>query len=136
MTVSYTIFIFICSYIFDYLLDSVMPWHLFCVPYSLTNNLCHSILCPLSTFHPPSPHHSITPRSYLPPSIYLTTCPVFRLLTHFPLVLFLPLSSQHPFITPCLPILTVTTYHSVPCDSVSHFLRSPYYLFTILLQAL
>ena len=44
-----------------------------------------------------------------------------------PLCPVLSLSSQHLFITPCLPILTLSTLHSIPCDSVSHFLHSPYY---------
>ena len=50
---------FLCSFIFDYFLDSVMPQHLFCVPYSITNNHHPSILCPLSIFCPLSPCHSI-----------------------------------------------------------------------------
>ena len=37
------------------------------------------------------------------------------------------LSSQHLFITPCLPILTSSTLLFVPCDIVSHFLHSLYY---------
>ena len=104
-----------------------MPWHLFHVPYPITNNLCHSvlsssvlhpllILCPLSL-----------PHSHLPSSIPLTTCSIFHLLTPCPFVMFLSLSFQHLFITPCLPIPTLSTQHSVPCDSVSHFLHSPHY---------
>ena len=44
-----------------------------------------------------------------------------------PLYSILLLSSQHLFLTPCLPVLTSSTLHSVPCNSVSHFLHSPYY---------
>ena len=75
-----------------------------------------------SLLPPPSPPHS-----HLPSSISLTTCFIFRLPTPCPFVLFLSLSFQHLLITPCLPVLTLTTYHSVPCDSVSHFLHSSYY---------
>ena len=108
--VSYTIFIFICSFIFNYLLDSMMPQHL--VPYSVTNNLCHSVL-PSSIPCPPSILcHLITPLPLIP--IFhllfsLTTCPIFCLPTPCSFVLFLSLSSQHPFITPCLSFLTLST---------------------------
>ena len=82
------------------------------------SSLCPSILHPLSIsiLHHPSF-----------PSVSLTTCSVSCTLTPCPFVLFLSLSSQHPSITPCLPIPTLSTWHSVPCDSVSHFLHSPYY---------
>ena len=97
---------FICSFVFDCLLDSMMPQHLFCVPYSITNDLHHSVLPsfhPLLILHPPSlPHY------HLPFSIPLTTCSIFHLPTPCPFVLFLSLSFQHLFITPCLPMLTLT----------------------------
>ena len=104
---------FLCSFYFDYLLDSVMPWNLFCVPYSI-NNLRHSVLL-----------SSITLVSVL--CLSLTTCSVFPSSDSLPLCSILFLSSQHLSITPCLPVLTLTSYHSVPCDSVSHFLHSLYY---------
>ena len=121
---------FICSFVFDYFLDSMMSWHLFCVPYSITNNLCHSVfpssvLCSSSILH-----HFITLSPLIPIFCLLSLIPLvpssnFWLLV--PFVLFLSLSSWHPFISPCLLIPTLTTYYSVPCESVSHFLHSPYY---------
>ena len=116
---SYTIFIFSLFFFFDFLLDSMMPQDLFCLPYSVTNNFHHSVPC-LSL-------SSITPLSHLLSSISLTTCSVSCILTPCPFVLLLSLSFQHLSITPCLPIPTLSTYYSVPCDSVSHFLHSPYY---------
>ena len=106
---SYTILVFYLSLVFDYLLDSVMPQHLFHVPYSITNNLHHSvflssILHPLFIFchssFPSSISHLSHHLFYLPSSGSLFFCSI------------LSLSSQHPFITPCLPIPTLTTYHS------------------------
>ena len=106
-----------------------MPWHLLCFPYFVTYNLCHFILCPLSLVHLLS---SVTsslchPHSHPPSSITLITSSVSMSPNSLPLYPVLLLSSQHPFIPPCLPILTLSTLHSVPCDSVSHFLHSLYY---------
>ena len=122
---SYTILIFICSFVFNYLLDSVMP--LFHVlypiqqPLSLCPSITSSILCSLSSITSSLPHFCLLS------SIPLTTCSIFCLLTPCSFVLFLSLPFQHLFITPCLPIPTLTTYHSVSCDTVSHFLHSPHY---------
>ena len=85
-----------------------MPQHLFHVLYSVTNNLHHSILHHLSTFHPPSP---LFPSSIL--HLSLTTCSIFPSSDSLPLCSILFLSSRHPFTTPCLPVPTLTTYHSV-----------------------
>ena len=107
-----------------------MPWHLFHVPYPLTNNLCHSILLSSVPCPPSILCHLVT----MSPLILIFCIPSLSPLVHIPysnflsLVQFLSLFSQHLFITPCLPVPTLTTYYSVPCDSVSHFLHSPYYL--------
>ena len=102
-----------------------MPWHLFCFPYSVTHNLYHSILHPPSLVHLSILYH---PHSCPPSSITLSSLLSVSLsFGSLPLHSTLSLSSEHPFITPCLPVLTLSTLHSVPCDSVSHFLHSPYY---------
>ena len=80
---------------------------------------------PLS-LHPPSsvPHPPFCPPSFSFPSSVLRHPLItsFHILSSnsLPLHSILFLSSQHLFITPCLPILTLSTLHSVPCDSVSH----------------
>ena len=89
-------------------------------------------LCPLSSvpcppFHPPSLCHSVTlvpVLCLLSPSLLLS---VYMSPNSLPLHSILLLSSQHLFITPCLPIPTLSTFHSILCDSVSHFLHSLYY---------
>ena len=85
------------------------------------------ILHPLSTFHPPPLHHSVTlvPILHLPSPSSLLSISLSP--NSLPLHSILFLSSQHLFITPCLPVPTLSTLHSVPCDYVSHFLHSPYY---------
>ena len=94
-------------------------------PYSV-NNLCHSIL-PSSIPCPPSTlHHLITPSPLFLSSIIHLSHHLFHI-SIFWLCSVLFLSSQHLSITPCLPVPTLTTYYSGPCDSVSHFLHSPYY---------
>ena len=79
---SYTIFIFPLFFYFDYLLDSMMPWHLFHVPHSVTNNLCPSVPCPLSIFHTLSPSFlsSVLCLSHLllPVSIFWLLAPLFH----------------------------------------------------------
>ena len=104
---------FIMFSLFCYLqpLSLCPPSSIPCPP-SITLSLCHSCSHPLS---------SITLSSFL--SISLSS-------NSFPLHSILFLSSQYPFITPCLPILTLPTLHSVPCGYVSHFLHS---LFAVLL---
>ena len=104
----------------------MMPQHLLCFPYPITYNLHHSVLHPPSLVHLPS---SITlslchPCS-CPPSSSLLSVSMYP--NSLPLRSILSLSSRHPFITPCLPIPTLSTLHSIPCDSLSHFLHSPYY---------
>ena len=107
-----------------------MPWHLLCFLHSITYDLHYSIL------HPPSLVHllsSITlslcqPHSHPPSSVTLSSLLSVSLSPNsLPLHSILFLSSQHLFITPCLPILILSTLHSIPCDSTSHFLHSPYY---------
>ena len=96
-----------------------MPLHDHVIsPSSITLSLHHPHSCPPS---------SITLSSLL--SISLTP-------NSLPLHSILSLSSQHLFITPCLPIPTLSTLHSVPCDSVSYFLHSHTTLLAVLLQAL
>ena len=103
-----------------------MPQHLFCFPYSVTHNLCHSIPCPpfcplslchsvtlIPILHPPSPSHHFFPYLCL-----LTPCLSIPFYSYFPNICSLPLAS---------PFQHLSTLHSVPCDSVSHFLHSPYY---------
>ena len=122
--------IFTCPFFFDWsfvllfwlALDFVMPKHLLCFPYSVTYNLRHSILHPPSLVHLPSPvtsslHHlhsrhssSVTLSSLL--SISLSS-------NSSPLCSGLFLSFQHLFITPCLPILTLSTLHSLHSPSYS-----------------
>ena len=107
-----------------------MPQHLLCFPYSVTYNLCHSILCPLSLVHLSVLCHSVTLSPSFP-SFVLCHPPSLLSISlssnSLPLCPILFLSSQHPFITPCLSVPTSSTLHSVPCDSVSHFLHSLYY---------
>ena len=70
-----------------------------------------------SIFHLPSFHPSI-PTSFtfvFPYSAYMFLCSVS-------IIIFLP--SVH-YSLPSFP--TLTTQHSIPCDSVSHLLHSPYY---------
>ena len=109
---SYTIFTFSFVLLFWLALDFVMPQHLFCVPYSITHNLHYSIL------HPPSLVHllsSITSLLYHPhshPPFSITLSPLLSISlssNSLPLHSILFLSSQHPFITPCLPVLTSST---------------------------
>ena len=76
---------------------------------SITLSLHHPHSCPLS---------SVTLSPLLFVSLSSNSLPLHPILL---------LSSQHLLITPCLPVLTSSTLHSVPCDSVSHFLHSPYY---------
>ena len=95
-------------------LDFVMPWHLFCVPYFITNNLCHSIL------HPPSP---LFPSSIL--CLSLTT-PKLRT------TLFLSEGATHklkPSPYPYaaifrLPYTALCAPHSTPSTSLPHLLDS------------
>ena len=108
----------------------MMPQHFIMFTYSVTYNLHHSVLHPPFLVHLPS---SITsslyhPSSHHPSSITLSSLPsISPSPNSLPLCSVLLLSSQHPFITPCLPVPTLSTLHSVPCDSVSHFIHSPYY---------
>ena len=69
-------------------LDFIMPWHLLCFPYSVTYNLLHSVLCPLSIFYFLSP--------LFPSSVF-----------HHP---------HHFFLSPCLPTpcLSVPFYYYLP----------------------
>ena len=61
-------------------LDFVMPWHLLCFPYSITYNLHHSILCPLSLVHLSILHHSITlSPSSLSSILHHSLTPPFRI---------------------------------------------------------
>ena len=124
---------FLCSLIWSLVLlfwlalDFMMPWHfimfslfhylqppslrpLSTFPSSITLSLCHPHSCPLSSI-------TLITSFYLHVSQLLASpfCPIFLL------------SSQHLFITPCLTVLTLSTLYSIPCDSVSHILHSPYY---------
>ena len=121
---SYTIFTFPLFFDFWFFvllfwlpLDFVMPQHLF---HFLIPSLVHlpsSIT--LSLHHPHShPLSSVTLSPLLSMSLSSDSLPLCP-------VLFL--SSHYPIITPCLPIPTLSILHSVPCDSVSHFVHSPYY---------
>ena len=103
----------------------MMPWHfyyVFLIPLPATSVTPSSIppsLVHLPSCHPHSrPLSSITLSSLLSISLSPNSLPLYSILL---------LSSQHLFITPCLPISTLSTLHSVPCDSVSHFLHSLYY---------
>ena len=94
-SLSYTIIIFPLFFYFDYLLDSVMPQHLFHVPHSITNNLCHSVLL-----------SSITPHFCLLSSVSLATC-----FHHLPSSDSLPLCSVSIF------IFSTSIHYSLPPHS-------------------
>ena len=127
--VTYQFLPFLCSLIW-LALDFMMPWHLLCFPYPVTYNLHHSDLCPPFLVHLLSP---ITLSLCHLCSYNLSSSTLSSLLfvslssDSLPLHPVLFLSFQHPFITPSLPVPTSSTLHSIPCDSVSHFLHSPYY---------
>ena len=142
---------------FDYLLDSMMPQHLFHVLYPTSSNLHHSVLpssvllslahllssitlslCHsfiyvfhlLSLAHLPSSVTSSFLSSVFHPFI---TCSIFHFLTPCPFVLFLSLLFQHLFITPCLPIPTLFVYSTFCplwlCESFSTFSILPHLLY-------
>ena len=83
---------------------------------------------PSSVPHPPfclpSLHHSVI---LIHLSVFCHTVTLSPSFPSFVLCHTLITSPQHPFITPCLPIPTLSTLHSISCDSMSHFLHSPYY---------
>ena len=73
--VIYHFYLLFVPLFFSYLLDSVMPWHLFHVPYSVTNNLCYSVFSSSIT-----PHSCICLLSLLLPllsSIFQLLVPLF-----------------------------------------------------------
>ena len=83
---------------------------------------------PTSSYDLPNPLSFCFPSSILHSyfdSSFTYFCIPYSALCSF--VPFLLLSFHHLSIIPCLPFPTLTTWHSIPCDSVSHFLHSLYY---------
>ena len=108
---SYSIFIFPLFFYFDYLLDSVMPQHLFRVPYSITNN-------PHTTFVTPSFHP--LPLVHLPSSITSSLRhPLFlSSIIYLPCYLFHILSSNSmPFVLFSIFIFSTSIHYSLPPHS-------------------
>ena len=114
--------IFICSCYYYLTFDSTSRYfHYFHSPSSIFQSSTSSYDLPNTlSFHLPSSNlHSYFDLSFTYFHIpYSTLCSF---------VLFLLLSFRHLSIIPCLPCLTLTTQHLIPCDSVSPLLHSPYY---------
>ena len=97
-------YLFHCLTFLDFIIFHV--YSNFQLPTSIFHSMSHSIFHLLSSIFN-SLHHSHTS--------------IFHVLTLCSFVAFLFLSLHHLSITPCLPSLFWTTYHIIPCDSVSHF---------------
>ena len=107
--------IFIC-YCFLYLtfvwLQDIFITSVFHLPSS--NLLLHPMIFQTHFVFPSSIFHSI---SYFNSSFTYFCIPYSTLCSFVPSLL---LSFQHLSIIPCLAFPTLTTWHSIPCDSVSH----------------
>ena len=138
---SHTIFTFplffdlILVLLFWLALNFVMPQHLSCFPYSITYNLCHSILHPLSLVHLLSSatlslHPPLFPSSILHHPLITSFCiPVSQLLASlFCSILIFP-TSIHYSLPPCSNFVYLTFHPLWLYDSFSAFSILPHSLY-------